>query len=239
MEVTGILPRLWQQLLPPRCILCGDPTGGGRLCPPCSQDLPGPEPACPRCAAPVAATGMVCGQCLRHPPPFDACRVGFDYAGPIVWLHQRFKFEGDLACGRAAAEALAHRLQPPGDALPERLVPVPLSGRRLRERGFNQALELARPLADALGLPIDTRTVRRVRDTPPQAGLSARERRSNLRRAFEVSGPLHGASVAIFDDVITTGSTAAEIAKCLRRAGAGRIEAWGLARSGRNLSIQR
>ena len=130
-----------------------------------------------------------------------------------------------MPCAVLAA-ALAPRVEP----LPARLVPVPLHRNRLRRRGYNQAVELARPLGRALGLPVAPRLCRRQRPTPAQAELTGSDRRRNVRGAFAVAAPVPR-HVAIVDDVVTTGSTVGELARVLRRAGAERVEVWAVARA--------
>ena len=170
-----------------------------------------------------------CGQCLSEPPAFDASVAAFEYRFPLDRLVQRFKFGGDLAAGRWLGKELARATG--GRERPELLVAPPLSRARLRGRGFNQAIELARVVAAAHGFRLDARAVERVRDTVAQAGLGRRERRANLREVFAVPRPCPGAHVAIVDDVMTTGATVEAVARALKRAGARRVSAWVVART--------
>lgn len=226
---------LLDRLLRPPCILCGD-AGVGRLalCAPCRAELPGNTPACRLCALPLPAPG-VCGHCLRQPPPQAASLSPYRYAAPFDALVPRLKFSRDLSVARLASQLLADHLQAlPVDAapsMPELLVPVPLHRARLRQRGFNQALEIARGLGRALDLPVGARTARRLRDTVPQSRLGARERRRNLRGAFTAELPADVRRVAVVDDVMTSGHTAAEMARCLLAAGAAEVQVWTLARA--------
>ena len=217
-------------LFPARCVLCGDPGVAGRdLCAACERDLPWLETACERCAHPLPAPGL-CGACLRQPPPFAASTAVFHYAEPVTRLIAALKFRGRLAHARLLAElAAVHFAHIP--ERPELLIPVPLHPSRLRQRGYNQALELARPLGHRLGIPIDYRLCQRTRATAPQSDLPAKERRRNVRGAFAVNRPLTVAHVVVFDDVVTTGHTVAELARVLRRAGAARVDVWCLART--------
>lgn len=220
------------RLYPATCLLCGTPGSDGRdLCAGCARELPHNDPACPRCALPAPRDDTPCGRCQRHPPPFERCLAPLRYAPPADELIQGLKFAGRLSHARLLAgllgDGLAARL---GSDLPERLVPVPLHRARLRERGFNQAVEIARPLARRFGIPMDLRAARRVSPTRGQAGLSAGERRRNLRGAFRVRG-LEGIHVAIVDDVVTTGTTAVELTRALRRAGVARVEVWSVCRT--------
>ncbi len=219
-------------LYPATCLLCGTPGADGLdLCPACRRALPWNGCACRRCAAPLPVPG-VCGECLHHPPPFDAAFAPLLYRTPVDWLLQGFKFNGRLApgrlCGTLFAEALAGRDGP----LPQLVIPVPLHPRRLAGRGYNQALELVRPAARQLALPLAPELVRRLRATATQSLLDAAQRHRNVRGAFALTGPLPAEHVAIVDDVVATGSTVGELARVLRRGGARRIEVWAVARAG-------
>ena len=233
-KVDGIRARLLDAVLPPRCLLCG---GHARqtlgLCNACHADMPRNTCCCQRCALPLEHPAEECGECLRREPPFTRTWAPFRYAHPLDLLEARFKFRRDLAAGQVLSalmiEAAGADLSA---ALPERLYCVPLHPDRLRERGFNQALELAKPLARALDLPLDDRALIRSRSTRAQTGLDAKERRRNLQGAFALTPgiaiPTH---VAILDDVMTTGTTLRECAKVLRRAGVPRVDVWALARA--------
>ena len=215
-------------LYPPRCRLCGAHADALGLCAPCGAELPWLRSACPVCAEPKAgAATQPCARCLTRPPPFTAARVALRYAPPVDRLILEFKHGGRLATGRLLAGLLARHLAGTGTPSPDRLVPVPLHPQRLRQRGFNQAAELAA----LLPFPAAPRLARRVRATPSQGGLSRAQRRRNLRGAFAVDQPLNGLHVAVLDDVLTTGQTAAALAKALRDAGAARVEVWAVARA--------
>jgi ComF family protein len=175
-----------------------------------------------------------CGRCLKKPPPLDRVHAAFDYGFPVDRLLPRFKFHHDLAAGRELAEAmhamLAEALPVDPADRPQALVAVPLHARRLRQRGYNQALELAKPLSKAFAIPLLWDGLRRTRDIAPQSGLGALARRRNPRGAFAVGGDMLPAHVALVDDVMTTGATLYECARVLRRAGVQRVEAWVAAR---------
>ncbi len=230
--IRGLPTRLLDALLPRRCALCGAPGGEGLdLCAACATEIPGNERCCARCALPLATPASTCGRCQRHPPPWERARVPFRYAFPIDRLETRFKFGGDLAAG-ALLSALWLRACTPLPERPAAVIPVPLSLARLRERGFNQALELARPIARALRMPLLPRLLRRTRHTVPQTGLGHKMRLRNVRGAFALASerpvPEH---IALFDDVFTTGATLRECARLLRQGGARRIEVWAIART--------
>ena len=171
---------------------------------------------------------MVCGACLRKPPGFDATRALFRYEFPVDRLVQSLKYAHRLAAAAFLGGMLA-RHRPAG--APDMVLPVPLAPGRLAERGFNQALELARPLARSCGAPLDIRHVRRHRDTTPQASLPWKERAKNIRHAFECDIDLAGMNVLIVDDVMTTGATLDELARTLKAHGANRVENRVLARA--------
>lgn len=219
---------------PRRCVLCQGPASGRDLCTACAAELPWNEPACPRCAHPLPP-GVVglCGHCQRQPPPFERALAAFRYAYPIDRLLQGLKFHQQLHLAPLLGDLLAERLEARADPLPECLIPVPLHRRRLRTRGYNQALELARPLARRLGLALAPGVVQRLRATRVQSELKARERRANLRGAFRLQGPLAARHVAIVDDVVSTASTVGELARVLKRAGVERVEVWSCARTPR------
>lgn len=234
--VYGWLKQIQRWVYPPYCLLCSRPSHSGReLCPDCTHDLPWNRHACPRCALPMPRESgtQLCGRCLKSPPVWDSAQSPLLYAWPLDQLLQRFKFNGDLAAGQVMGELLAEFLAAASTVKPEILIPVPLHGVRLRERGFNQALELARPISRRLRLRLDSRLCVRRKNTAVQSKLDAGERRRNLRDAFMVHGSIHAAQVAILDDVITTGATVAALSRALREAGAASITIWSLARAAR------
>jgi ComF family protein len=231
--VDGIAGRLLRIVLPPRCLLCGALGAAGRdLCPGCTGDLAINMPCCPRCALPLQAPAPLCGECLQREPPFATAWAPFRYGHPLDLLETRFKFGHDLAAGRVLAELMTERARTDAPAHPALLIPVPLHRDRLRERGYNQALELARPLARALGIALARDVLARSNATPPQTGLDAHARRRNLRGAFAIAPDAQlPAHVALVDDVMTTGATLGEAARVLVRAGVARVDVWALARA--------
>lgn len=225
-------------LWPGRCLACDEPGEIGLdLCGTCAAGLPWNRVACPHCALPLPETA-VCGGCLRreaaltrrgHVPALDEVHSGFVYAAPLDRLLPRFKFHRDLAAGALLSQLMAETAA--SLPRPDAIVPVPLHRARLRRRGYDQALELARPLARVLDLPLCDDLLQRVRATAPQSELSAAARRRNLRGAFALkpgaSLPEH---VALVDDVMTTGATLHAAAAALKRAGVRRVVAWVCAR---------
>lgn len=164
---------------------------------------------------------------MRHSPHFDATHAALVYAFPLDGLVQAFKYGHQLALAGFFARCM--RAAPPPRA--DVMMPLPLSVRRLRERGFNQAAQLARPLARLLRMPLDIKSPLRVTDTAAQASLPWKQRRANVRRAFECRADLTGKSVIVVDDVMTTGATLDEFAATLKRQGAVHVTNWVLART--------
>ena len=228
------LARWW----PARCLVCREPCGPSTgvaaletidLCRHCAHDLPWNLCACPRCGIPLPLPAPACGPCLRRSPPQTETRAVFVYAPPLDRLLPRLKFHDDLAAGRLLAWLMARAL---ADApRPEAVIALPLHRSRLRRRGYDQALELARPLARSLGLPLCEGALVRVRATLPQSQLDANARRRNLKGAFQVrcGAPLP-AHVALVDDVMTTGASLHAATETLLRAGVSRVDAWVCAR---------
>ncbi len=230
--ITGFL-NAWSNLrqrtaafLGGECVLCRAHAADGAVCPACAATLPGTGPACPQCAAPSPA-GAVCGRCLAHPPRFDAVTAAYLYAYPADALVQAFKYGGNHAAGRFLGRALAARVH----ERPDLVVPIPLAPGRLAERGFNQAVELARTVCHAHGYPLATHACRRVRETPSLTHMAHAERAKSIRDAFVCDANVAGKTVAVVDDVVTTGATLNELARMLKRAGAARIISWVAART--------
>jgi len=177
----------------------------------------------------------LCAHCQQADPAFERVQAPWLFTQPLQQLLHQFKFHGSLAAGNTLGRLFAQQLEI--EAKPDLIIPVPLHPKRLRERGYNQAAELARPIGKLLNLPLDTRSLQRIRHTNEQSSLNAKERRRNLRGAFHCNADLQNKRVVIVDDVVTTGSTANEIAKTLRRAGARHIEIWAAARASRHESL--
>lgn len=223
-------------IYPPRCLLCG---AAGQadldLCPDCAAELPANPNACRHCALPLplpaALADPVCGGCLKHPPAQDRSYAPFRYRSPIDHLLTRFKYQGSLAHGRLLADLFTWALRESGTPLPDLIVPAPMHAERLRERGMNQAAELARQVSQGLAIPWRADILTKTRPTGTQRGLSRRERRRNLRGSFDCQAHLPWRHVALLDDVVTTGATADEMARTLRRAGVREISVWAIART--------
>jgi len=226
-------------VLPCGCALCGI-TGDHAVCDGCQkQFFSDSRPRCSRCAIlrpDHSANASQCGACLRHPPAFDAAIAAADYAPPIDQLVLALKFGNQLAMAPLFADLLfrASRIMPAED-FPTVLTAVPLGAQRLRERGFNQALEIAKPLSRAMHIGLDSYLISRIRDTQPQSMLHPDERHGNIKQAFSVPAAalarMRGAHVGIVDDVMTTGETLNELAATLKRFGAARVTALVFART--------
>ena len=233
------MPTLWQNflsgwpaalssLLPQTCLLCGLEQQAA-LCWDCeSQFFSHASPRCSSCALPLDQAASHCGQCLAQPPAFSHTVVACDYRAPLDQLVLALKFGHQLGLAPVLAQQIARALARwPTEQRPQVLLPVPLSRERLAERGFNQALEIARPLARLLGLPLVPRLLQRTRDTAAQSLLHPRQRQDNILAAFALNprslATIAGVHVGVVDDVITTGATLQEVASCLIRQGARQV----------------
>lgn len=226
-QFLNICTKLWQHLPAQPCVLCGTFSRVGGWCAACDADLPYlPATCCPICALPTHE-GKTCGQCLQEKLHFDRTVAVFAYAFPINRLVQALKHKEKLMLAHCLAEKLAQRIT----RHPDHLVAMPLHPRRLRSRGFNQSLELARHLGRHLNIPLLPDACERNRDTPPQAALTRKERNQNVRQAFNCTQDFQGKHIAIIDDVMTSGASLDELAQSLRKAGAIEISAWVIART--------
>ena len=235
-QLYGIARRLVGWALPQACLLCGGwPGAGGEvLCGSCAGALPRlPGEVCSLCASPLPAGSVGsgrCGRCLARASPITGMTTALRYEREAAWLVRRFKFHGALVAGRVLARCLVERLDT-GEVAPDCVVPVPLHRRRLRERGFDQALVLARDVGGAFGLPVRV-LLERARATEAQSGMAdAVARRRNVRQVFRATGSAAGQRVTLLDDVVTTGATAEEAARTLLRAGAVSVQVWCCART--------
>jgi len=232
---TGLLAAPWRRfrqfVLPLRCLLCN--ARGEHdidLCGACAAELPRNGSCCARCALPLATPAALCGECQRRLPPWDTAWAPFRYGWPLDRLESRYKFSADLAAGRVLS--MLWQREPRPAKLPQLLLTVPLHRSRLRRRGYNQALELAKPLSRALGMPLSHDVLLRRRSTTAQTELDAVGRRRNVHGAFALREGIElPAHVAILDDVMTTGATLAECTRVLRRAGVQQVDVWALARA--------
>lgn len=229
--LTMLIDRVGSALrraLPPACLLCGEAAGDSGLCAGCEADMPWlPAERCPICAVPMPAS-QLCGRCLQKPPRFDRICVPLAYDYPVDRLIQDLKYNGSLAAARPLAWALARALD--AEPYPDLVLPMPISPARLAERGFNQASEIARRTVAEFGLRAASLPVQR-RDGAPQAALPWKQRNRNVRGAFTCDADLTARSVAIVDDVLTSGATLDALAVELKRAGAREVFGWIVART--------
>lgn len=226
-----------QKAMPTSCALCGCKHDEA-LCEGCTaRHFSTVAIRCSRCAIPLpaASTASRCGECLKDPPAFDATVVASDYAPPVDQLVLALKFGNRLELAPLLAQMLDNAVQDVEHELPELLTAVPLGAGRLRERGFNQSLEVARPLSRMLGIPLDARLVVRQRETHAQALLHPDERHRNVRNAFVVPDGamdrVRGQHVGVVDDVMKTGETLNALAATLKRFGATRVTNFVFART--------
>lgn len=219
-----------EQILPAQpCVLCSSMSHDGLWCAACDAALPYLKAAhCPICALPTP-TGEVCGHCLTQPPLFAHTTAAFAYAFPLDKLIQTMKYGEQLALAHAFAEKLARRIDQAD--LPDYLVPMPLHPARLRERGFNQSLLLAKILARELRLKFLPDACQRIRNTPPQSALPWKERDKNVRNAFRCDADLAGKKIVLVDDVMTSGASLDALAAAIKKRGASEVSVWVVART--------
>jgi ComF family protein len=220
-------------ILSPTCCVChGTSDTANDLCRHCHSTLPWLTHTCQCCALPLATDkARLCGQCLKKPPAYQQSLSLFHYQAPIANLINQLKFQHRLVASHVLAQLLSEKVQQyyQQQTLPELIIPIPLHKKRLQQRGFNQALELARIVSKKRRLPINSESVQRTRNTAQQSQLPATERAANVRNVFIAEGelPKH---VAIVDDVVTTGNTVQAMSLALQHAGVERIDVWSIAR---------
>ena len=222
---ASILRDLPGKLLPGACALCGT-TDDGVLCEPCRvRYFSKASMRCHRCAIELSSAHALCGRCQSAPPVFDASFAAAVYAPPVDALVLALKFRGQLPHATTFARLMLQSFTREATADADVVIAVPLSAERLAARGFNQAHEIAKPLARAWQLPLMTEACVRVRDTEPQSALAPDRRRDNMRGAFAVvrREVIAGRHVLVVDDVMTTGHTLDALAACLKRNGATRV----------------
>lgn len=223
-------PAAW----PSQCAVCRS-WQSQRICADCWQRFAAPVHRCQRCATKLPAAVAVCGQCIKQPPPYERTVAALDYDYPWDGLLGALKFRAALDLAPALAERLHAAVLDSAAPRPDLLLPTPLAARRLSERGHNQAWEIAHRLARRLARPAEPALLLRIKDTPHQLALPRAKREANVRGAFAVEpsrrGALAGRRVAVVDDVMTTGATAAEMARTLLQAGAAGVQLWVLART--------
>lgn len=256
LSIHKLLKTISFSLFPSCCVLCGAESNRLiDLCQHCENGLPHNNRCCVRCSIPLindSQSDILCGECIAHPPAFDQCIAPLRYEFPINTLINRFKHQGHFCNSRVLIDLLLARISANQSKttelgveeqnLPEKnsseinknpdlIVPVPLHWKRKFVRGFNQSQWLANYLGRQLEINVDSKLLTRTRNTPPQQQLKRKQRQKNLKGAFQVNHTLNGQHIALIDDVVTTGSTASELARLLKKAGASRVDIWCLART--------
>lgn len=222
----------YQQIFAQQCLLCASATHNpSALCQPCLADLPWQSSqSCQQCGLP--SNHLVCGACLSDPPHYDFTQAVFQYGFPVDALLQTYKYQHALHLSQTLGELMVKHItnvsQPSHVAL---LIPMPLHPARLKERGFNQSLELAKVIAQHTAIALDYQACQRIRNTPPQASLKLKDRVRNIKDAFACTRQLHGQHVVIIDDVMTSGASVNELANTLKQAGAATVSCWLVART--------
>ncbi len=228
LNAVSLLGVVFQQ----HCALCdATTTKSHSLCDDCIDSLPkAPQPCCMQCGR--QANAEVCGHCLKQTPHYDRTSALFSYRFPTDALLQQYKYRQALYLSQTLGKLLAKHHQ---HHAVNYLVPMPLHPDRLKTRGFNQSLEIAKTVTKQLNIPFDNTSVQRVKNTAPQASLPLKDRLKNVRNAFattpEAADKFKGKRIAIIDDVMTTGSSLDELAKTIKKAGAKQVECWVIARA--------
>lgn len=221
-------------MLQQSCMLCANHNGGEHgLCRDCLQSLSWhTAPKCPQCG--LLSDGLICGHCLQSTPSFDATHALFSYNYPLDRLLQHYKYKESLHLADTFASLFIKHLldtDPNTHAQTDLIMPMPMHNERLKQRGFNQALEIARLISKHMQIKLDYTSCQRTRLTPPQASLPLKERIKNIRGVFQCDKNLQGLNIALVDDVMTTGASLNELAKTLKQAGAAHVECWVIART--------
>lgn len=218
--------------LPPACLLCSQPLPPASepqsFCTSCRSDLPPlGKSYCSRCAQPFngSASKHLCGTCLKRTPAFSRVHAACSYQGSVKEAIHHLKYRDQVILAQPLGQLLLSTAEASITSFkPDCIIPVPLHTSRLRSRGYNQALEIARPLAHKLRVPLDTGLLQRTRKTRQQQGLSAIERRDNLRNAFTLTKATSARKVLLVDDVMTTGETVRECCRVLCKGGISEVQ---------------
>jgi len=219
------------KVFPTSCFICNQAGHNSLdLCADCLKDLMPLEQCCSICSIELTTQNNVCGRCLKNTPHFDRVETPYRYHGSTQFLIQQLKFQSKHCCARIIGSLMVRHLKPLNKT-PDALIAVPLHKKRMIERGFNQSELIAQHLHQQLNIPLLKQHAKRLRNTANQSSLHAEERRKNIRNAFSYRNPNNISSVAIIDDVVTTGATANELAKTLKQAGVEKVEIWAFARA--------
>lgn len=229
-------------LVPRHCLFCLEKThSDSDLCSHCIASLDLNNPCCQRCASPLEPALLIsgrqnitlCGNCLSHRYYYDRVYSPFIYSEAIRYLIKKMKYQKKIHFANILAKLFVQKINHFNDfQLPQVIIPMPMHTERLKQRGFNQALELSRFFASSYQLPLNYSGLIRSRHTNLQAGMTAKQRQKNVRQAFMVKEPIKHQHIALIDDVMTTGSSVNEAAKTLKKNGVKRVDVWSIARAG-------
>ncbi len=234
-SVKGITDNFAKIIYPNVCLVCdGKGVNDFDLCQRCYDNLPWIKYACQRCALPLTSSdSIVCGACSNRELSFDHAFSAFQFEGFIRDAVYQFKFNQKLNYGKLLAQLLLNQIISKKIEIPDVVIPVPLHKNRIRSRGYNQALEIARIVSMHVDCDFFYDAIYRNRDTSVQMELPAKQRAKNVKGAFSLknySGKFNNKHVCVIDDVMTTGNTVNEVSKCLKLAGASKIDVWCVAR---------
>ncbi len=212
-----------------KCLLCGAKADSEiSLCLDCLDYLPrAPKPSCPQCG--LKTRGEICGNCLRHQPYYDYTYALFSYAYPVDAILQHYKYKNALYLSQTLGRLLQAKIV---DFDIDAIIPMPLHPNRIKQRGFNQSLEVAKVITKQLNIKLDVTSCTRIKNTPPQASLTVKERIKNMQGAFDCQATFTNQHIALIDDVMTTGASLNALAKTLKKAGAVKVSCYVLARTG-------
>ena len=231
-QIRATLHALITRVLDPGlCLGCSHALDPGQyFCDACGNTLKCVSTPCSLCGLDNQSSNSICARCLYDPPRWQKMIAPLVYQGSRRDLWLQLKFSDSLHLANSLTTHLINHFRNSKPA-PEVLLPVPLHRKRLLERGYNQAFEIARILSRLLDIPVDTRALHRIRNTDSQSGLSANQREKNILKAFAYATSSSYSHVAVVDDIVTTGSTVNEITKTLHRGGVKYVEVWGIARA--------
>ena len=229
-KIKITLKEIFNSIFPHVCVLCSQKTNREMdLCQSCENDLDHIENPCEVCGRHLPQETTICGQCLKEKPYFDQTTAPLSYEMPTTKFITGLKFQHRLINAKILGTLLSKQLS--CSEKPEVIIPVPLHKKRLRKRGFNQAVEIAKVVSKKLNIPIDRFNCGRIRNTEPQTLIKAKFRRRNVRNAFRVNPDFKATHVAIVDDVLTTGNTVNELARALKKSGVKKVSVWSAART--------
>ena len=216
------------ELFPQACLLCKAPSNNDLdLCQACLNDLPWHSPSsCPQCGL-NSYEGQRCGACITASPDFDTTKALFNYEFPINVMLQQYKYRHSLPIAQSFASLM---LRFKSASKFDLIIPMPLHPQRLKERGFNQSLEIARLISKPLEIPV-RHVCERIKFSAPQASLPMKDRVKNMKGAFICNEDLSGQNVILVDDVMTTGASLIALAKAVKAKGAAHVECWLIART--------